>query len=400
MNARLTHLYQRYIDNTCTEAEREELLLMAAENPEDESIIGLMDGTWDKIEAEKLTFPTADKVLHNILSDYQRPIVKKISWYRYFGTLAAMVTMAIIGIYFYQKNNVNPSLQSHIANIPAGKNRATLTLANGTVINLDHAKNGELAEQSGITITKTAEGQILYNINEADEKKNATPNELTYNTITTPRGGQYQVNLPDGSTIWLNAASSLKYPLAFGKDQRRVELTGEAYFEVAKVMTNQQDVKVKAQKKPFIVVTANQQVEVLGTHFNINSYADENNTKTTLLEGAVRVTTLGNQRASSVLKPGQQSALNNTALTTYNVDTEEVVAWKNGYFYFNESDLGSIMRQLSRWYDIDVVFEGRSPADLFHFKVQKDQSLSEILKIFEINGINLKIEGRKLIVKS
>lgn len=398
MNTRLSYLYQQYIDNNCTAEEREEFLSMVAENPENEPITGLMDGTWNKIGTEKLTFPTAETVLYNILSDRKENIVRKISWYRYVAALAAIMAMVVTGIYLYQKNNSISSVQTKTTDIQAGKNKATLTLANGTVINLDSATNGELAQQSGLTITKTAEGQILYNI--VESTKTPTSKELAYNTITTPRGGQYQVNLPDGTKIWLNAASTLKYPLTFGKDQRKVALTGEAYFEVATVLMNQPEVKNKVQKMPFIVVTDKQQVEVLGTHFNINSYTDESKTKTTLLEGAVRVTSLDGQKTSSVLKPGEQSVLNGNMLTTYTVDTEEIVAWKNGFFQFNESDLGSIMRQLSRWYDVDVVFEGRSPDDLFHFKAPKNQSLTELLKIFEINGINLKIEGRKLIVKS
>lgn len=396
MNARLAHLYQRYVDNTCTAAEREELLLIVAENPENESIPTLMDGTWDEMDSEKLTFPTADHVLSNILSEYTKHSVKKIYWPRYVAAIAAMITMVVTGIYFYKKNNATPLIQSKTADIQAGKNKATLTLSNGMVINLDSATNGEVAQQSGLTITKTAEGQILYNIVESTEKTNPASGELAYNTITTPRGGKYQINLPDGSKIWLNAASSLKYPITFGKYKRKVELTGEAYFEVAKVFINEG----KAIRKPFVVTTDRQEVEVLGTHFNINSYTDENQTKTTLLEGAVRVTSLGGQHTSCILKPGQQTTLINNSLTTSTVDAEETIAWKNGYFQFNESDLGSIMRQLSRWYDVDVVFEGRSPTDLFHFRVPRNQSLSEILKIFEINGINLKIEGRKLIVKS
>lgn len=396
MNARLAHLYQRYIDNTCTAAEREELLLIVAETPENDSIPTLMDKTWDEIDTENTIFPTANTVLYNILLHHKRPTVKKISWYRYVAAIAAMSAMVVTGIYFYQKNNTASSFQTKTTDIQAGKNKATLTLSNGKVINLDSATNGEVAQQSGLTITKNAEGQIAYNIVESTEKKTPASSELAYNTITTPRGGKYQINLPDGSKIWLNAASSLKYPITFGKDKRKVELTGEAYFEVAKVSINED----KALRKPFVVTTDRQEVEVLGTHFNINSYTDENQTKTTLLEGAVRVTSLGAQHTSCILKPGQQTILINNSLTTSTVDAEETIAWKNGYFQFNESDLGSIMRQLSRWYDVDVVFEGRSPTDLFHFRVPRNQSLTEILKIFEINGINLKIEGRKLIVKS
>jgi transmembrane sensor len=393
MNARLAYLYQRYIEDTFTAEEREEFLSMVDQHPENEHITGLMDGTWDKIETDKLLFPGADAVLEHILSDHQKTIAKKISWYRYAAVAAAVLIMVASGIYFFQHNNSQSDIQTDIADIQAGKNRATLTLANGTIINLDSVSDGEIAAQSGISITKTAEGQLVYSIVKPEEKENNLSEKIAYNTITTPRGGQYQVNLPDGSKIWLNAASSLKYPTVFEKDKRKVELTGEAYFEIAKVMIKNQE------RKPFIVVTGKQEVEVLGTHFNINSYLDEAATKTTLLEGAVRVLQFGTGKTANLL-PGQQSVLNNNNLTTRIVDTEEIVAWKEGYFQFNESDLGSIMRQLSRWYNVDIVFDGRSPDDLFHFKVTRNLSLTEVLKIFENNGINLKIEGRKLIVKS
>jgi transmembrane sensor len=393
MITRFEHLYKQYIDNTCTKEEREEFLSMVAENPHSNIMESLLDSTWDNLNSKELSFPQADHILDNILSQHPKNDTKKISIYRYVAAIAAMIALITAGVYFYQKDKIEGISQSDIANIPAGTNKATLTLADGTIINLDSATNGELAQQTGIKITKTADGQLIYNI--VDDQKSAVQAETAYNTITTPRGGQYQVNLPDGSKIWLNAASSLKYPIRFGKDQRKVELTGEAYFEVTSLLKDEQHTKM-----PFIVKTDNQEVVVLGTHFNINSYTDENLTRSTLLEGSVRVTTLSAEHTSSILKPGQQSILSNNTLKVQAVDTEEAVAWKNGYFQFNESDLGSIMRQISRWYNIDVVFEGRSPNDLFHFKASKDQNLTEILKIFEINGINLKIEGRTLIVKS
>lgn len=395
MTTKLADLYQKYINNTCTKEEQEEFLLMVSESSEDGAIERLMDDTWDKLNTEQLLFPAANSVLNNILLNEQVPVVKKISWFRDIAATAAILAIISTGIYFYQNTKSNPVLQSETTAILPGKNKATLTLANGTVINLDHASNGQLAQQTGIKITKTTDGQLVYEITEQN-KKEITSAETAYNTITTPRGGQYQVNLPDGTKVWLNAASSLKYPLTFGKNQRTVELRGEAYFEVATVLKNEKGSK----KKPFTVKTDKQEVEVLGTHFNINSYVDENLTKTTLLEGIVRVKTTTFSPSSSVLKPGQQAVLNNNILTLQTVDTEEAIAWKNGFFQFNESDLGSIMKQLSRWYDVDIVFEGRSPNDLFHFKAPKDQNLTEIIKIFEINGINLKIEGRKLIVKS
>lgn len=397
MNTRLTYLYQRYIENTCTKEERDEFLSMVAENQENDTITNLMDGTWDKIGTDGLQFPGADHMLHQILSDHQKPVVKKVSWYRY-AAAAAIMIMVSAGVYFYQKTNNRSSSQARVVNIKAGKNKATLTLANGKVINLDSATNGEIAEQTGTTITKTEKGQLIYNIAGSTEKENHAPAEIAYNTITTPRGGQYQINLPDGSKIWLNASSTLKYPTIFNKNERKVELTGEAYFEIAK-MTIKQKTGNKKVRMPFIVVTGKQEVEVLGTHFNINSYTDEAATKTTLLEGAVRVSQTGSRYSINLL-PGQQSILNNNNLTAHQVDTEEAVAWKNGYFQFNESDLGSIMRQLSRWYNIEVIFkDNRKSNELFHFKASRNLELNDMLKIFELNGIKLKIERRTIIVE-
>ncbi|WEK19933.1 MAG: FecR domain-containing protein [Candidatus Pedobacter colombiensis] len=409
MNTRLTYLYQQYIDNTCTAAEREEFLSMIAQKQEDRTITELLDGTWNTMNTtEELIFPAANSVLENILTHHKKPVVRKTYWYRYAAIAAAILVVVSAGIYFGIKTKYNSKSKdaNYTVDIPAGKNKATLTLANGAVINLDSVTDGEIAQQAGIAINKTADGQLVYNIT-AKAEKDATASEA-YNTIATPRGGQYQVNLPDGTKIWLNAASSLKYPAVFGKDERKVELIGEAYFEVAKVTIEEQGIKSKEQgsrnkdkRVPFIVVTDKQKIEVLGTHFNVNSYPDENNTKTTLLEGSVRVnTTVTQEQDNVILKPGQQSLLKNNRLTAYAVDIDEAVAWKNGYFQFNESDLGTIMRQLSRWYNVDVVFEGRSPEDLFHFKIPRNLSLTDVLKIFEINGINLKIEGRTLIVKS
>ncbi|HWW38012.1 FecR family protein, partial [Pedobacter sp.] len=337
MNSRLASLYQRYIEDTCTNEEREEFLSLVAENQENNDITSLMDDTWDKIRTDGLLFPHADNMLQNILASHQKPVVKKISWYRYTATAAAVLLLIGAGLFYFNSHHVilNPSQDPGLVKntIKAGQNKATLTLANGKVINLDSTTNGEIAEQTGITITKTEKGQLVYNVTESAKKEKTASAKIAYNTITTPRGGQYQVNLPDGSKIWLNASSSLKYPTLFSKNERRVELSGEAYFEVAK-MTFKESGHKKA-RTPFIVVTSKQQVEVLGTHFNINSYEDEATTKTTLLEGAVRVSQVGSRKTVNLL-PGLQSVLNNNNLSTRAVDTDEAVAWKNGYFQFNE----------------------------------------------------------------
>src|SRR5690606_467261 len=205
------------------------------------------------------------------------------------------------------------------------------------------AADGRLAELDGITVTKTANGQLVYEISEAQNKS-----EITYNTIETPNGGQYQVRLPDCTAVWLNAGSRLTYPTSFASsDNRRVELLGEGYFEVA-----------KDSKRPFIVVAEQQEVEVLGTHFNVNAYADEGNIKTTLLEGSVKVGS--STQGTKMLKPGQQAINSKGNLEVKSVNTDYAVAWKDGYFRFNDKSLDMGLREIARWYDVEIVYENES----------------------------------------
>ncbi|HTM97850.1 MAG TPA: FecR domain-containing protein, partial [Pedobacter sp.] len=252
---------------------------------------------------------------------------------------------------------------------------ATLTLADGKSIILGDAQNGKLADQEGGSVFKTANGELVYNAeNDRGEK-------IVQNLLTIPRGGYYTLTLADGTKVWLNAASSLKYPTDFVGNERVVELVGEGYFEVA-----------KRKNQPFKVVTNQQVVEVLGTHFNVNAYDDENVTSTTLLEGSVKV-------AGRVLKPGQQASLKNGHISINEVDTEEAVAWVNNNFNFNNEDLGSIMRKISRWYDVEVV----CPNDLeqleFIGKVSRTKNIKDVINIIEeTNAVHLKIEGRRITV--
>lgn len=390
MNTRLEYLYQRYIDEICTAEEQEEFFLLISAEHHTSQINDLLDHTWNEIDPVKgLSESKVNNILNHILTNHKKTVIRKISWYRYAAAALAFITVSA-GLYLYTISSRPDFKKEHgsayVNSIPAATNKATLTLANGSTINLDQASNGEIAEQSGVTVRKTGDGKLVYEISKAAI---ATAG---FNTIATPRGGLYQVNLPDGTRVWLNAASSLKYPAAFNGKERRVELSGEAYFEVAK------------KKVPFLVKTAMQQVEVLGTHFNINAYTDEAKTKTTLFEGAVRVSIADKQTPRSlneqILAPGQQSAVGNNRLNVSVVDLDEALAWKNGYFQFNEENLVNIMKQLSRWYDIDVVFEGKPSQELFLLKVPRTLGLSDVLKILATNGINFKIEGRTLIVKS
>lgn len=261
-----------------------------------------------------------------------------------------------------------------------GGNKALLTLANGSTIVLTGAQNGKLANQGGVVVNKTADGLISY----ADSKQNTSLKTLVYNTATTPRGGQYQFILSDGTKVWLNSSSSIRYPVEFIGNERRVELTGEAYFEVA-----------HNAAKPFRVISNGQTVEVLGTHFNINAYNDESVIKTTLLEGSVKVSSQG---VSNIIKPGEQSQFNNGNFNVKSVDVDEAVAWKNGFFYFEDNSIQEVMRQLSRWYDVDIKYDGQLPARRFSGEISRDVNASQILDILSFKKIHYKIDGKTIVV--
>lgn len=291
---------------------------------------------------------------------------------------AAILIVISIGTFFYQ-NYIDESNTKHAItgvknDISPGGNIAFLTLADGRKISLTDAKNGQLAEQSGIKINKTADGQLEYTISNSDNSSQS----ISYNTIETPAGGQYQINLPDGSKVWLNSASSLRYPVRFIGKERRVEISGEAYFEVA-----------HNSRMPFKVANSSQTVEVLGTHFNIMAYPDETSTKTTLIQGSVKII---KENKSIIISPGQQTRVKNGNIDVVNVDVNEATAWKDGYFMFKSEDIQSIMRQISRWYNLEVDYQGNFPEKVFGGKISRSRNVSEVLEILESTGsIHFKI---------
>lgn len=303
-----------------------------------------------------------------------------------FARVAAILLVFIaVGLYFYQskKDIDEKGLDQASIAINAGGYKATLTLADGKRISLDDANVGQLAQQSGVSIRKTADGQLVY-----DLSGNSKDSAIGINTIETPRGGEYQVILPDGTKVWLNADSKLVFPAVFKGDERNVDLIGEAYFEVA-----------KNKRMPFRVSSDGQTVEVLGTHFNINAYADDFNVKTTLLEGRIRV--LGKASGKAViLTPGQQSAVAKTGLTKVSeVRADDAIAWKNGYFLIDKQPLPEVMRKISRWYDVEIEYRGRLTKETFVGQVPKFGKISEVLAALELTGLaHFKIEGRRVIV--
>lgn len=262
-------------------------------------------------------------------------------------------------------------------NFAPGGNKAVLTLAGGKQIVLTGVRNGQLAKQGSATITKAADGQLVYR-----SGGEAAP---AYNTLTTPRGGQYHLTLADGTGVWLNAASSISYPVAFTGKERRVSITGEAYFEVA-----------HDAARPFRVTSNGQAVEVLGTHFNINSYANEPGARTTLLEGSIRLTAGGNQQ---ILRPGQQATVNSGLISLSTADVGEATAWKDGYFEFSNADIQTVMRQLSRWYAVDIEFSGPATTETFTGRISRFRNISQVLKIVEAsNSVHITVQGRRIMV--
>lgn len=311
---------------------------------------------------------------------------RRLVLYRWLTGVAAMLFVALGAGLFFMRSNDEKQKEKEIISvheIKPGINQATLTLANGKQVILTDSLHGQLSNEAGVKISKTKHGEIIYTIT-ADE--NSGQQELQYNTLTTKRSQQFQVILPDGSHVWLDAASSLKYPVAFKGNERKVELTGQGYFEVS------HDVA-----KPFIVKTTKTEVQVLGTHFNVSAYDDDQNVKTTLLEGSVRIKS---NNATALLKPGEQAVLSNNGHFSVNtdVDLDQVMAWRNGLFNFNKVSLQEVMRQIARWYDVEIEYQGQIKPMQFGGEIQRDLNLSDVLEGLKETGIHFRIEGRRLIV--
>ncbi len=275
---------------------------------------------------------------------------------------------------------------------PPDITKARITLANGEVVALDTLSNGVLAMQGKVNVVKTSDGQIAYKGPTGKEGSG----EVSYNILTNPRGSQIvSINLSDGTTIWLNSESILRYPVVFNGNERSVVLTGEAYFEVAPSFAQ------SGKKRPFFVTANKVTVEVLGTHFNVNNYIDESALKVTLLEGSVKIgnrqSAIGNNTV--VLKPGQQAiAIANQLTTDYSPDLEKVMAWKNETFYFNGESLQAIMKQLARYYNVDVAYEGNISDKRFGGMISRNKNLNEVLNVLELSGVHFRVEGKKIIV--
>lgn len=312
-------------------------------------------------------------------------------WPRIIG-VAAAVSAIIFGVWYYSPDLIatrKPQVVTQ-TDIAPGRTGATLTLASGKKIKLTDVVNGEIAKEAGVTISKTNSGQIVYEIKDSGNALNKI------NELSTARGETYQIRLPDGTSVILNAASSLRYPSSFSKiEKREVILSGEAYFEVA-----------KNKQQPFIVKSKSQEIQVLGTHFNVTAYPEDRNIKTTLLEGSVRIvqrplsgTKENTGQIYRVLTPGEQSVSTGDEISISDVDIDIAVAWKNNKFMFDSQPISEIMVMLARWYDVQVVYEGKVPKDNFSGTVSRYENISKVLSILErAGGVHFKIQDRKIYV--
>lgn len=383
-------LIQKHREGTLTEQEKsllESWYLDLAKT--DRKAIGAeelgtnLDAVWEALPVYKLP--------ETVETGKMRPM------FRYTSVAASILLLCSLGVYFFYNQPKVPTAKeiTYAADTAPGDNKAILTLAGGAEIMLDKEKNGELAREGNMTILKTSSGEVVYQ----PLGRKMDGKDLSYNTITTPKAGQYQVRLPDGTKAWLNAASSIRFPTSFPENERVVEIMGEVYFEVAKVT-------IRDKRVPFKVLAGKQLVEVLGTHFNINSYKDEGNIKTTLVEGSIKVRMAGNFEKGIFLRPGQQSQLigsgrKATDASSFNVkevDASAVVAWKNGFFRFDNVGLPELMRQLSRWYDMEVVYVSPIKDHEFVGQIERTAPLSKVLKILEMGDVHFRVEGKKIIV--
>ncbi len=372
-------LYEKHLSGNCTSKERE-----AIENYQDSIDLDRHHWIKDQMGEQELVKETIHTELLSSIARQERRQIRLRTWY---AAAAVLLLILSSGLYF---NNLKKST-TLIAktesprfknDVLPGDNRAILTLDDGSQINLDDAQNGVLASENNTDIRKTGSGQLEYSAG------NKLIESVKYNTLSTPMGGQYQLSLPDGSRVWLNSGSSIRFPTAFIGKERIIELKGEAFFDIR-----------KNSKMPFIVRTNNSMdIRVLGTQFNVMAYDDEKSINTTLVEGSVQVL---KESGTAFLEPGQAAILNKGTgkIKVAAADIEEAVAWKNGFFIFSNENIESIMRKVSRWYNVEVNYQGNLSNKDFVGTISRDKNISEILKMLELTGaIHFKVDGRRVTV--
>jgi len=373
----LRKLYKKYIDDQLSDPERVELYTFF-EHAGDEVLGELIDTYLNQTHSipnlDHLDHRT-DPVFSRIRAEI-RPPRKQLRWLPY----AAAAIVGVLGIAWFlltdTPQTTPDSRKAATADILPGGNRAMLTLANGKTIALSEAEAGIIIHDDQVTYTDRSK-QIA----------RLSPDAVGYMVLATPNGGTYQVTLPDGSEVWLNAASKLTYPLRFSRTERVVTISGEAYFSVAKNAQN-----------PFKVISKQQEIQVLGTAFNVSAYADEPETKTTLVQGGVQIRNVQSGAINRLL-PNEQSIVHASSTEIQQVDAEPYIAWKNGYFYFKHTPFEEVMRQLARWYDVEVIYRGEVPQETFSGKMGRELTLNAALKLLNVSAVQVEItDGNKLIV--
>jgi transmembrane sensor len=382
---RIDFLLDKFSRSEVNEAEFNELceLLKDDENESDikrNLIKDIKAASFTELDQAKL-----DRMLNKVLDKKEVPVRTMFPWKRIVAAAAVIMVVAIGSYFAFFKHNEKPTLAKNSVPVQndllPGGNKAVLTLADGTIVTLDSAKNGALVVQGNSQVTK-GDGTLAYN----EQQQVGIVQNPVYNTVATPKGGQYQLTLADGSKVWLNAASSIHFPTAFTGNERRVEITGEAYFEVA-----------HDAKRPFHVMVLRQaqddkplDVQVLGTHFNINAYTDEETIRTTLLEGSVKVSAANK---SVTIKSGEQAQMNGGnaigLMVNRDVNVDQVMAWKNGTFNFDDANLQTIMKQIARWYDVDVEYQGNVPMKTFKGEISRNVPASKVLQMLEYFYLSL-----------
>ncbi len=371
-------LITRYREGNASELEEQQLInyFSSFQQPWDEEVFGSKAAAVSRIKEQLLAKIEHESVFAPIKPNHKIHFIRRFRW------VAAAILLLALGAGWLYYMGLKDKQDLLVSNTPAqflpGGNKAVLTLASGKTIVLDDASNGDVADQDGVRIIKLDSGLLSYK---------GTAVQVGYNTLTTPRGGQYQVELPDGSKVWINSASTLRYPTAFLGNNREVSLSGEAYFEVE-----------KDPQHPFVVKTNEVNVQVLGTGFNVMAYPEEGAVRTTLLHGSVKVQS---QQLEKMIIPGEQARIVGKQFEVTKPNLEQVLAWKNGSFNFQGADMRTIMRQISRWYDVDVEVQGDLGSVQFMGILSRRQNAEQLLEILAETGkVRFETKGRKIIVMS
>ncbi len=400
---RIYYLIDRFFNNSCSMEERLELAGWIAQSRNDAALKEYLAEIWQRFEPrEDMPAEKANHLFTTILDTEKGKVFHFMNLHSrrmlFYALAVASILIVITGSYFFYSHSLpeaRPAMAVASPHIPATDNnknnnnnrnkvvpvqyKAVLTLSDGSKIALDTAKGADIASE-GNSKVENINGQLFYNASLHEKDK------TVYHTLTTNKGGQYALTLSDGTILRLNAASSVRFPVTFTGNERNVEITGEVYFEVA-----------HDKRKPFRVKARNGIIEVLGTHFNVNAYPDEPVIRTTLLEGSVKVRS---GKSSALLKPNEQAVVKNddSQIDVYPADAESVMAWKSGYFKLSNSTVPNIMRQIARWYDIDVKYEGAVPSGTISGEIPRSLSLLEVLKTLELSGVHSKLEGKTLVI--